>query len=298
MEIIVIDNASNDGTVEALRSEFPEAQVIESPNNVGYGAAVNTAIRCAKGNMFMFLNPDTEVTEGAIDELLRLASRPGIGVVGPRLLESDGASQPSARRFPSPWRLWFEVLRLHLLLSPPRRGRLLLGTYYNQDETGCVDWVSGACHVLSRSTWERVGELTERTFCGFDDLDYCMRAHDAGFENWLCADALVVHHCGVTVSERWTSSEVDTLAINNGYVILGGHWPRWRLKVYGAAEVFGTLSDIVLARRRRDDTQARAKYRSAGLARAVLLSKLLVGLARPEERCEPAASKDLLQSRA
>jgi GT2 family glycosyltransferase len=288
-EVAVIDNASMDGTVERLRSRFETVRVIALAENVGYGAAVNRAVPATSGSHLLFLNPDTEVTDGALDALLGMARRrQPLGVVGPRLVLGGGQPQPSARRFPSPWRLWLEVSRLHLLLSPRRRGQILAGTYFAQDRTGPVDWISGACHLVPRAVWDRIGGLTERTFCGFDDLDYCWRARQAGLPTWFCAEATVRHHCGVTVSRRWSPEEVDALAINNGYVVMSGHLPPWKVRLYGVAELFGTMSEWVLASRRAEGggEGARAYRRRAGV-RAALVLALLSGRARPIERCEP-----------
>jgi GT2 family glycosyltransferase len=288
-EVVVIDNASRDGTVERLRAHFPEVNVIANEENVGYGSAVNLAVKETDGAYLLLLNPDTEVTAGAVDTLLRHAmTTDRVGVVGPRLMLGSGIPQPSARQLPSPWRLWSEVLRLHLLLPSGVRSRLLGGTYSGQDVPGPVGWVSGACHLVPRAVWDRVGGLTERTFCGFDDLDYCWRARDAGLDTWFRPDSIVVHHCGVSVARRWTPAEVDSVGIHNMYVVLEDHWSKARVKLYGAAELAGTLSDLALGARRAGLSGPDATgYRDAARSRARLLARLLLGRARPIERHEP-----------
>jgi GT2 family glycosyltransferase len=245
-EVIVFDNASEDGTAELIEAQFPGATVVRSSENIGYGSGINQAVRHASGEYFMFLNPDAELRPGAIDQLVQvLESDARVGVVGPRLVFMDGTVQASARRFPAAGRLWAEVLRVHLLLPRPVRSRWLSGTYSDQDESGFVDWISGACHVISRRTWDVVGELTERTFCGFDDLEYCMRAREMGLRTWFCASVVVNHEASVTVNTRWTASELASVAINSLYVVLHLHWPKWRVKLYASAELFGSLTDLV-----------------------------------------------------
>ena len=151
-EVLLVDNASSDGTVAAVRARFPKVTVVELPENVGYGSAMNILAERARGRYFVFLNPDTVLTESSFDSLYAFAEAHGrLGVLSPRLVYADGRPQPSARRFPSPARLWFEVLRLHLLLPSPRRAKLLGGTYFAQDVTQEVDWTSGACHFIPRS---------------------------------------------------------------------------------------------------------------------------------------------------
>lgn len=288
-EVIVVDNASQDGTPDHLAARFPDITLIPLDQNVGYGSAVNLAVERSAGRQLLLLNPDTETTDGAIDTLLDHArANPRAGVLGPRLVLGSGEPQSSARRLPSPARLWIEVLRLHLLLGAATRARLFGGTYSAQDEAGPVDWVSGACHLVPRAVWDEVGGLTERTFCGFDDLDYCWRARDAGYDTLFCPDAVIIHHCGVSVSRRWTSEEVDELAIHNGYVVLEDHWSPSRVKLYCAAELLGTASDIALGPRRHGFTADDARrYRRAAVKRLRLLANLLVGRVRPIERHQP-----------
>ena len=134
-----------------------------------------------------------------------------------------------------------EGLRLHLLLPPLLRSRLMLGTYFDQDAEIRVPWLSGACHLVPRAVWDTVGPLTEDTFCGFDDYDYCYRATRAHYEVWLCPSAVMTHHCSVAVRQRWASWNVEELAIHNTYVILSNHWPTWRVRAFMLAELVSWL---------------------------------------------------------
>jgi GT2 family glycosyltransferase len=207
-----------------------------------------------------------------------------IGIVGPRLVFMDGDVQCSARRFPAASRLWAEVLRIHLLLPRHLRSKWFLGTYFHQDESGFVDWTSGACHVVSRQTWDTVGELTERTFCGFDDLEYCMRARKLGMRTWFCASAVVKHEASVMVNNRWTASDLATVAINSLYVVLYLHWRTWRVRLYAAAELFGSLTDLV--HRSGGPNGDQHSYRRVTLNRIRIVTGILTGVRQPIERCE------------
>jgi GT2 family glycosyltransferase len=284
-EVIVFDNASEDGTTEIIEAQFPEATVICAPENVGYGSGINRAVRYAAGRYFMFLNPDAELTPGVIDRLLVVLERDSrIGIVGPRLVFMDGTVQHSARRFPAAGRLWAEVLRIHLLLPRRLRSKWFLGIYFDQDQSGFVDWISGACHVMGRRTWDTVGELTEKTFCGIDDLDYCMRAQKLGIRTWFCAPAVVRHEASSMVNSRWTASDLATVAINNLYVVLRMHWSNWRIKLYAAGELFGSFTDLVHGSGTlRED---RLGYRRVTLNRIRVVTGILTGIRQPIERCE------------
>jgi GT2 family glycosyltransferase len=244
-EIIVIDNASPDGSAEAVAEGFPECILIKAASNEGYGVALNYAAQQAKGQWLLFLNPDMEVTEGAIDALLDFAKRhPAAGVIGPRLRDSDGRVQSSARRFASGRLLLLESFRLHLLLPRAIRARLLLGTYFAHDVTLRVPWICGACHLIPRDVWQKVGPLTEDTFCGADDYDFCYRARNEGYEIWFCAEASMIHQGSAALRQRWPAQAVEELVMHNTYVVLSRHWPSWRVKLYTFAECVCWLLEL------------------------------------------------------
>jgi GT2 family glycosyltransferase len=287
MEIIVIDNASSDGSAEMVEQEFPYVHLIRSSTNDGYGVAINSASGVAEGEYLMFLNPDCEVHSGSIDSLLNFCrTHPKVGVASPRLLLSNGEPQSSARRWVSATNLLFEASRVTLLFPRALRGRLMLGTYYQQIDTMAVPWVSGACHLIPRAVWEEVGPLTEETFCGFDDFDYCYRVWKHGYEVWLCADASITHHCSVAVKERWNSWEVEQVAIHNTYVVLESHWPVWRIKMLNLAEIAAYGTEMVRHKiRPRDDYAHLGEEYSQRLRRRIRLTwDLFVGRQQPIRR--------------
>jgi GT2 family glycosyltransferase len=289
-EVIVIDNASHDGSVEMLSSDFPDCKLMKLKTNIGYGSAVNIAVQEAKGQFLLLLNPDVEVNAHSIDSLVRLArAHPDAGVVSPRLVYADGQPQPSARRFLSPFLLLFECSRLHLCLPRAVRGRLLLGTYFPQDRTMEVPWVSGACHLIPISVWKKVGPLTEETFCGSDDYDYCYRVRQLGYKVWLCSESTMIHHCSVAVRKRWSPWEVEQVAAHNFYVVLEAHWPRWRVRAYNAAEIVSCLTEMVRNRLwpRMQDYLASEEYRERLVLRLRMQLDLFWGRVKPERRCQP-----------
>jgi Predicted glycosyltransferases len=289
-QVIVIDNASKDGSAELVEQKFKECLLIKAETNGGYGVAVNRAVRFATGDTLLLLNPDIEVRNGSLDTLLDFCwtrSRPG--VIGAKLLYGDGRPQPSARRFLSAATLLFEASRLHLLLPRGVRSRVMLGTYWDQSETRRVPWVSGACHMIPKRVWDDAGPLTEDTFCGSDDYDYCYRVTGKGFEVWHCASSVMIHHCSVAVNDRWRPWQVEELAIHNFFVIIENHWPRWHVKLYCAAELLATLSELVrelFAHRAEQDVPS-SPYRCRLRQRIRLLARLFVGRQRPIKRFEP-----------
>lgn len=175
-EIIVVDNASQDDSVTMLEARFPMVRVIANVENVGYARANNQAAALARGRYLLLLNPDTIVSQEALAELIAfMKNHPEIGVCSPRLLLPDGTPQPYAfGADPTPG---------YLL----RRGwnRLVLHRSMHNwaiDTPQIVDWVSGACLMVRRQSWQQVGGFDEHFFMYFEDNDLCLRLRQAGWQ--------------------------------------------------------------------------------------------------------------------
>jgi GT2 family glycosyltransferase len=220
-----------------------------------------------------------------VEHLYRFAGdHPRAGVVGPRLQLADSSPQASAKHFCSAWRLLLEASRLPLVLPKGLRGHLLLGTYFDQSETRRVSWVSGACHVVPRSVWDDVGPLTEETFCGFDDYDYCFRANARGYEVWIDAGSTMTHHCSIAVRDRWSEWEVEQVAIHNTYIVLATHWPRWKVKSLLASELAAYTTEWARIRVSPGPRRSEREYAERLGLRLRLLANLLTGRQRPIRR--------------
>ena len=198
-EVIVVDQASDDGSVAWLKAEHPDVRVVELSENVGFGAGNNRGVAVAEGRWLLLLNSDAFVLHGAIDELVRFGdARPEAGIVGPRLLWPDGRLQRSCRRFPTVFRLATEYLYLRKLAS---RSRILNGFYYADfahDEAWRVDWVTGACLLVRRDLYERLGGFDEAFFLYSEEVDLLYRARRIGAETWFDPAAEVEHEWGGT----------------------------------------------------------------------------------------------------
>jgi N-acetylglucosaminyl-diphospho-decaprenol L-rhamnosyltransferase len=198
-ETIVVDQASRDGTAAWLAAEHPDVRVVALSENVGFGAGNNRGAEVAQGRWLLLLNSDAFVRPGAIDELVRFAeARPEIGAAGPRLLWPDGRLQRSCRRFPTVFRLATEFLYLRKLAP---RSRLLNGFYcgeFEHDEPRRVDWVTGACLLVRRDLYERLGGFDEAFFLYSEEVDLLYRAAASGAETWYDPAAEVVHVWGGT----------------------------------------------------------------------------------------------------
>src|SRR3954462_6504278 len=199
MKIVVVDNASADGTVEMVRSEFPETELIPSPSNLGFAAATNLGARRGDAPFVLALNPDTAVTHGALDKVLdTLRSHPEVAVVGPRLLRDDGTlDHASKRSFPTP------LSALGHFTGIGRRagagGRL--ASYRAPDvESGPVDSVNGAFMQMRREAFEAAGGFDEGYWMYMEDLDLSYRLAQAGWSSRYEPRATVRHVKGGSVA--------------------------------------------------------------------------------------------------
>jgi GT2 family glycosyltransferase len=193
VEVILVDNASTDGTVPWVRGAHPEVSVVELPANVGV-AARDHGLRRARGRYTMFLDSDACLTDGALPAMVgALDEHPEWGLVGPRLVGDDGELQLSCRRFPP--RL------LPLLRRPPLASlfedspivRRHLMADADHDRVRPVLYVLGACQIFRTSLARRAGPFDDKVFLGWDDADWCIRIRDAGGEVVYFPHATVVH---------------------------------------------------------------------------------------------------------
>jgi N-acetylglucosaminyl-diphospho-decaprenol L-rhamnosyltransferase len=201
VETIVVDQASRDGTAAWLAAEHPDVRLVVLPENLGFGTGNNRGASLAAGRWLLLLNSDAFVRPGAIDELVRFAdAHPAAGAVGPRLLWPDGRLQRSCRRFPTVFRLATEYLYLRKLAP---RSRALNGFYcgeFAHDAPRRVDWVTGACLLMRRELFERLGGFDEAFFLYSEEVDLLYRASRLGAETWYDPAAEVVHVWGGTAA--------------------------------------------------------------------------------------------------
>ncbi len=197
-EIIVVDNASQDGSAKLVASEFPHVRLITRTTNAGFAAAANQGIRTASGEAVLLLNPDTVISDNAFALMQSyLRAHPDIAVLGPRILDEDGSLQLSCRRFPGYGQILFSRYSLLTRLFPrnPLTARYLM-TDWDHSTVADVDWLSGACMMLPRRTAEELGLLDEGYFMYNEDVDLCQRAHRAGYRVVYFPEASVVHDIG------------------------------------------------------------------------------------------------------
>jgi GT2 family glycosyltransferase len=194
MQVVVVDNASDDGSAEMVELQFPWVRLIRNVRNVGFAAAQNQALHSTRGRYWLLLNSDAAPTPGSLETLVQfMDANPQVAVAGPRLRYPDGSVQPSRRRFPTVATLFLESTQLQRF-SPTNP---VLQRYYVQDrsddEPQDVDWLVGACLCVRAYAAEQVGLLDERFFMYSEELDWCRRFMSAGWRVSYVPSAEVTH---------------------------------------------------------------------------------------------------------
>lgn len=208
-EIVVADNASTDGSLEGVRTLAGPLRLIENGANLGFAKANNLAIAASRAPWIFLLNPDAEVTPGAIDKLLAiLQADPKIGACAPRLLNTDGSLQPSVwRNPPNALTILLEGWQLYRLLPARWRSELLLGQHWGHDKQRNVTGFNGAAMFVRRSMIENIGALDESFEMYGEDGEWCARMRKHGWQLFFEPAAEVIHHGGQSALKRWTNHE-------------------------------------------------------------------------------------------
>jgi N-acetylglucosaminyl-diphospho-decaprenol L-rhamnosyltransferase len=197
MEVVVVDNASRDGSAR-IAAERPDVRVIENRTNLGFAAAANIGIRATEGPYILLLNPDAEIASGTLAGFVKVADEhPDSGAIGPLVRNADGTIQPSARRIPGT----FEAL-MHAFLGQVAPGNRWTQAYiiagWDRSSERKVEWVSGSAMLLRRSALHRVGVFDEGYFMYVEDVDLCTRLRRAGWTVLFSPELEVTHEVGVS----------------------------------------------------------------------------------------------------
>ena len=197
-EVIVVDNNSQDGVVELLRSEYPEVTLVVNQENAGYTRPMNQAMRLGSGRYLLQLNPDTLILPEAIDRLVAFMDQhPEVGICGPKVQNADGSLQKSCRRGDSrPWAVFTYFSGLSRLFP---QSKFFGGYHLNhlpEDAINPVDGVAGSCMLIRREVVNQIGYLDERYFAYQEDADYCFQARQAGWQVFYVPTARITHFGG------------------------------------------------------------------------------------------------------
>ena len=210
LEVIVIDNASSDGSAEMVKKDFPQITLIENSENLGFAAANNQGIEISKGRYVLLLNPDTLILDNAINKTLYFAdAHPESAVVGCRVLNPDRTLQPTCFMFPSILNMLLSTTYLYRLFPKSRffgRERM---TWWDRSDIREVDVVTGCFMLVRREAIEQVGLLDERFFVYGEETDWCYRFKKAGWKVMFTPCAEIIHLGGQSTQKKATAMVVQ-----------------------------------------------------------------------------------------
>jgi GT2 family glycosyltransferase len=275
-EIIVVDNASADGSVEMVRREFPHVQRIENKENRGFAAANNQGIAVAKGRYVLLLNSDTIVLDQAIARTVAFAdSRPDAAVVGCRVLNADRTLQPTCFMFPSLFNLLLSSTYLYKLWPQSRLFGRERMTWWRRDDVREVDVVTGCFMLVRREAIEQVGVLDEQFFMYGEETDWCRRFKEAGWKVLFTPAAEIVHLGGQSSRrvrvEMTIQLRLSILRFIRKHHSWMYHWLACQfMLLFFAARVPVWLAVYLASPERREQAGSKMKAYLAGIRRIPL----------------------------
>ena len=217
-EIIVVDNASADGTPEMIRTQFPEVKLIETGANLGFAKGNNVGIKEATGEYICLINSDVNVPSDCLQKMYSyMEQQPTVGLLGPGMLRTDGRVHRSGMRFPTLWNIFLRALFLDSIF----KGTGLFGGFlmkdFHFDQTRDMDVLNGWLWMARREALNKVGALDDRFFMYAEDVDWCKRFHLAGWRVVFYPDAKALHYGGASSANAPSRFNVEMQRANLQY---------------------------------------------------------------------------------
>jgi N-acetylglucosaminyl-diphospho-decaprenol L-rhamnosyltransferase len=216
-ETIIVDNASNDGSVALIKRQFADCRLIENDCNIGFGRANNQALPWARGRYVLLLNTDAFVMPDTLGMTVQyMDAHPRCGIVGVNLIGSDGAWQPSARYFPTPLNIFLQRTGLDRIF---RNVRMMDDPSWDRRSIRACDWVPGCYYLIRREVIDQVGLFDPRYFLYYEEVDHCYAAKKAGWDVACVPQTSVVHLGGASAKSDGevtsSGSQIESMQIES-----------------------------------------------------------------------------------
>ena len=246
IEVIVVDNASSDGSCEMVTECFPQAALITNSNNFGFSVANNQAINLSRGQYILFLNSDTIVQSDFIKEISDFMSyHPKAGIVGLKLIYPNGCIQSSTAPSPNILLEMINAFRINLILPRKICGKLFFGQFWNHDSTKKVGRVSGAAMVVKRDAIDQNGPFSDDFFMYGEDDELCYRFKKSGWEIWFLSSIEIIHTGGATTSSVWSRVDKNLRMLDGKYLLLSKHFNESKVNIFLAIMLFERLVSLI-----------------------------------------------------
>lgn len=261
-EVILVDNASPDRSVEVGRRALPEARHLDVGENLGFAGGANAGMAAATGRYIMLLNPDVRAPAGSLPSLVAWMDRhPQVAAASPRLVDSDGAELFPGRALPAISRSLLELSRLHKLLPRGLRGRLLQGAYWTGGDQLNAGWVPGTAMIVRRSTLAAAGPLRADFFMYGEDIEWCHRIARTAGRIGVCSAVTVTHDWGSSAKLSFGEAEAERRVIAGIASACAVMYGPAHARVLAAVNAIAALVEACMpgrTRERRRDALARA----------------------------------------
>lgn len=251
IETIVVDNASSDGSREMVLSLFPETIIIINQENLGFATANNIGIKCANGKYLCLINSDIIVMSNCLQSLfLYMENNPQVGIAGPQIQNPDGSLQPSARRFPTLPTAIYSAIALDTLFPKSNVFSCDFMKFWDHNTIRSVDILSGCFWFVRKSAIDQVGLLDERFFFYTEDVDWCKRFNENGWDIVLYPNAKAIHFGGASSSSEPLRCFVNMMEARCRYWrkhhgrLKTGLWVLINLFHYGCRLIFLLLKKL------------------------------------------------------
>lgn len=241
-EVIVVDNASTDPSVQMVKECFPQVKLIDSKENLGFAGGNNRAILQSQGRYVLLLNPDTEVKPDTFNHLIDFMDKhPKAGAVGPLTLNPDGTLQASCYPAPTLFREFWRLCHLDTIYA--------YGTYYitewDQNKVRKVDALLGACLLLRKTTLDQVGLLDETYFMYSEEIDLCYRLQKANWQLYWIPQAKIVHYGGQSAQQ--VAVEMFMQLYKGKLIFIRKHYGRFAGQIYKLILLITTLLRLLIS---------------------------------------------------
>lgn len=229
MEIILVDNASTDGSADLVRATFPEVIIIQNDSNLGFAKANNIGIRKSKGRYVCLINSDVLILENCMNLMIEFIDKnPTVGILSPKLLQPDFSLNSNCRKFPTLWNNLTAALGLHILFSKSSFFSTVEMSYFNHDEIRDIEVIAGSFWLVRRKAIDQVGLLDEDFFIYAEDMDWCRRFWSAGWRVVFFPQANAIHYHGSSSSKMPIKLQIQQYRAGLHY---------WK-KYHGRLEIF------------------------------------------------------------
>ena len=269
-ELVVVDNASSDDPASAARAWPGERRFIGLERNVGFGAAANSGVEAAGGDGVVLLNPDTVLVDASLGDLVELALR-WRALAGPRLLNPDGSTQPSASGQPVGVWPWIGALVPGRIQPPALRART---EPWRLGHTARVAWLTGACVAAPRGALLELGPFDAAIHMYAEDMDLGLRAGRRGIPSWFCPDVCrIVHHGGASAATLYSEGSERAIAVNRRAVLGRAYGARRERSAWLAHRLNLRLRSIAKRALGRDAARERAALEATRRATPTALER-------------------------